>query len=66
MSYSVVRRCGSDLVVLCLWHRPAAAALIQPLAWEHPCAVGVALKRHEKKKKTSKYKKSLFTYFLKK
>ena len=28
-----------------LWCRPAAAALIQPLAWEHSCAVGAALKK---------------------
>ena len=33
-----------------LWHRPAAATLIQPRAWESPCAMGVALKRQKKKK----------------
>ena len=27
-----------------LWCRPAATALMQPLAWEPPYAVGVALK----------------------
>ena len=27
-----------------LWHRPATAALIGPLAWEPPYAVGAALK----------------------
>ena len=32
--------------------QPAAAALIQPLAWEPPCATGAALK----KKKTKKIK----------
>ena len=37
---------GSDL--LWLWHRPVAAALIRPLAWEVPCASGVALKRQKK------------------
>ena len=26
--------------------KPAATALILPLAWDPPCAVGVALKRH--------------------
>ena len=31
-----------------LWCRPVAAAPIQPLAWEPPYAVGVALKRQEK------------------
>ena len=38
-------RCGSDLVLLWLWHRPAAVALIQPIGWEPPHAVGVALKK---------------------
>ena len=33
-----------DLVLLWPWHRPAAAAMIQPLAWETSYAVGVALK----------------------
>ena len=28
-----------------LWHRLAAVALNQLLAWEHPCAAGAALKR---------------------
>ena len=37
-----------DLALLWLWCRPAAVALIQPLAWELPCAAGSALK--EKKK----------------
>ena len=31
---------------MCLWHRPVAAALIRPLAWEPPCAAGVAIKRN--------------------
>ena len=33
-----------------LWHRPVATAPIQSLAWEHPDAVGAALKRQERKK----------------
>ena len=36
------------LVLLWLWCRPAATALIRPLAWEPPCAMSVALKRQEK------------------
>ena len=40
-----------DLPLLWLWCRPAATALIQPLAWEPPYAVGAALKRQNKKKK---------------
>ena len=33
-----------DPALLWLWHKPVATALIGPLAWEHPYAVGVALK----------------------
>ena len=45
-------RCGrrSDLALLGLWCRLAAAALIGPLAWEPPCAMGGALKRQKRKK----------------
>ena len=46
-SYGVGHRGGSD--PMWLWHKPAAAALIQPLAWELPQAVAVALKRKKKK-----------------
>ena len=38
-----------------LWRRPAATALIPPLAWEFPHAVGVALK--DKKDQKQKFKK---------
>ena len=33
-----------------LWRRLAATALIRPLVWEPPYAVGVALKRQKTKK----------------
>ena len=46
MSSGVGRRCGSDLMLLWLWHRSAATALIRPLAWEPPYAVGEALKKN--------------------
>ena len=36
--------------VVWLWCRPAAAAPIQPLTWEPPYAVGVALKRQKEKR----------------
>ena len=49
MSCGVGRRCGSDPALLWLWHRLAAVALIRPLAWEPPNAVGAALKRKRKK-----------------
>ena len=37
-------RCGLDLALLWLWHKPAVEALIRSLTWELPYAVGVALK----------------------
>ena len=43
-----------DLPLLWLWRRPAAAALISPLAWELPYAMGVPLKGPKKKKKKKK------------
>ena len=36
-------------MLLWLWRRLAAAALIQPLAWELPYAMAVALKKKKKK-----------------
>ena len=38
-----------DPVLLWLWCRPAAVALIRPLAWEPPYTAGVALKRQKLK-----------------
>ena len=56
MSCGVGLRHGSDLMLLWLWCRLAAIALIGPLAWEPPYAVGSALKsKKKKKKKTKKY-----------
>ena len=45
-----------DLVLLWLWHRPAAAVLIQPLAWDLPYVINSALKSKKKKKKKKKRK----------
>ena len=42
MSCSVGHRRSSDPVLLWLWCRPVATGPIQPLAWEHPYAMGVA------------------------
>jgi len=50
----VGRRHGLDLVLLGLWCRLAATALIHPLAWELPFAAGAALKNKKKKKKKKK------------
>ena len=44
-------RCGLDPLLLWLWRRPAAAALIQPPAWELSYAAGVALKSKKERKK---------------
>ena len=68
MSCAVARGCGLDLVLLWLWCRPVAAAPIGPLAWEPPCAAGVALektkdKRPKKKKKKKKAKSKLCSGF---
>ena len=61
MSCGVGCRRGSDPTLLCLWCRLAATVLIQPLAWEPPCAARAAQeiakiqKKKEKKKKKEKY-----------
>ena len=51
MSCGVGHRHGLDLVLLWLWYKPAAVALIRPLAWEPTYAAGVALKKKKSKKK---------------
>ena len=50
MSCGVSHRYGLDLVLLWLWCRLAAAALIQPLAWELSYAAPMALKKKKKKR----------------
>ena len=47
MSCGVGGRGSSDMALLRLWCRPAAAALSGPLVWEHP------KKEKEKKKEKS-------------
>ena len=51
VSCGVGHRRGSDLALLWLWCRPAAAAPIRPLAWDLPYTAGAALKREKKKKR---------------
>ena len=46
-----------------LWCRPAAIALIRPLAWEPPYAVGAVLKRQKKKKKKKRLIPNLSALF---
>ena len=61
MSSGIGYRHGSDLAWLWLWCGPAATAPIQPLAWEHPYAVGAALKgQKDKKKNYAKHEKKAF------
>ena len=45
MSCGVGRTCGWDPTLLWLWRRMTDVALIQPLAWVPPYAMGAALKR---------------------
>ena len=50
-------RGGSDLVLLWLWCRLAATALIGLTAWEPPYAAGAALEKTKDKKKKKRKKK---------
>ena len=54
MGCGMGHRCGSDLVLLWLWLRSAAAVPIQPLAWELPYVAGVAIKKKKRKKEKEK------------
>ena len=54
MSCDVGHRHSSDPELLWLWCRLAAAALIQPLAWELPYVAGMALKKQKNNKKKQK------------
>ena len=61
MSGGIVYQYGSDLALLWLWHRLAAGAPIQPLAWEPPYAMGMALektKKQQQKKLNHIFKRS--------
>ena len=60
VSYGVGQGRGSDPALLWLWGRPAATALIRPLAWETPSATGAAL---EKAKRQNKQKRNLEACF---
>ena len=51
MNCGVGCRHGSDPTLLWLWRSPAATAPIQPLAWEHPYAVGAAQEMAKRQKK---------------
>ena len=59
MSCGVRRRHGSDLVLLWLWCRLAAVALIGPLAWETPYTARAALEKGKKTRKERKKEMSM-------
>ena len=56
MNRGIGHRRGLDPLVLWLWCRLAAAALIQPPAWERPYATGVALEKRKKEKKKAQWR----------
>ena len=64
MSCGVGRRRGSEPAWVWLWWRPAAAALIRPLAWELPYAAGAALRRPKEKDFFQKYIVQMFFFSL--
>ena len=60
MSCGIGCRLGSDPVLLWLWYRPVAMALIRPLTWEPPYAETAAqekAKKHTQKKDKRQKKK---------
>ena len=57
MSCGVGPRFGSDPMLLWLWRRPASIALIRPLAWEPPYAVGAAQEMAKRQTTTTTTKK---------
>ena len=63
MGCGVGHRRGLELALLWLWRKPAAAAPIQSLAWEPPCATGVALKK-QKEKGEHYFRDSSFTILI--
>ena len=51
-------RCFLDPMLLWLWHRLAATALIGPLAWEPPHAAGAAQEVAKRQKKLKNKKQN--------
>ena len=45
---SGLTQCVKDPMLLWLWRKLVAAALIQPLAWEPPCDLDASLKDKKK------------------
>ena len=55
MSCGVGHRCGSDRVLLWLWHRLAAVALIQPLSLGTSMCAGCSPLKKKRKEKKEKF-----------
>ena len=51
MRGTIGHRQGSDPTLLWLWCRPAAVALIRPLAWEPLYATGAVLEKKKRRRK---------------
>ena len=64
MSCGVGHRCDLNPTLLWLWHRLAALAPIQPLAWELTYATDAALKSEKKFIILLDINRSLFKHFL--
>ena len=62
MSCGVGQSLSLDLVLLWLWHRPAATAPIRPLAWEPPYAAGTAQEKAKRPKKRIKVQMFFYTW----
>ena len=58
MSCGVVHKHGSDIMLLWLWSRLAAAALIRPLAWEANHDISATTKETRGEQITSSKKES--------
>ena len=63
MSCGIGCRSGLDLVLLWLWQRLVATALIRPLVWEPPNVAGVALEKTGEKKEKDFWKKLVCCVF---
>ena len=55
MSCGIGRRGSSDPTLLRLWRRLADTAPTGPLVWEPPYAMGTALEKTKRQKKTLQY-----------
>ena len=57
-------RCASDPALLWLWCRPAAIAVIRPLAWEPPHAAAGAAQEMAKRQKKKRANICILTVLL--